>query len=333
MHQEVMAGRRQDWAQTSTGVGHQIRPGYYFPDSEFKTLLREPLPPSLAKQSEVTKDKPYLTTKEYFHDSKKPGLLYHDAIHKKAPGHWRVTYMKDLTEKLGQGGWRRPLTMGNQASEMKDQYQAKKHEVKEPYNFEEVYHPQGFLLQDHHKEGPSKVGAASTQNPKLQGKLFYVKDTGVLNLLDPYLSTTQRDHRFFTQAEQEAYPKKNVPTYWECEEYPKAWGHGLHHNPLPKDTVPRDKLPMRDTTRFPTATRVPRIPKAHVPVPHGGLKSEQTEMYQAPSHVNMKENYYKPVDTPFKLPAPGSKSVFTAPKMYDTEYQNVGSRKPITLTK
>lgn len=333
MHHEVLHGRRQDWAQTSSGVGHQIRPGYYFPDSEFKTLLREPLPPQLAKQSEVTNDKPYLTTKEYFHDKKKPGLLYHDTQQKKPPGHWKVTYMKDLTEKLGQGGWRQPLTMGNQSSEMKAQYQNKKPEVKAEYNFDEVYHPQNFLLQDHHKEGPSKVGAPATQNPKLQGKLFYVKDKGVLNLLDPYLSTTQRDHRFFTQGEQEAYPKKNVPTYWECEEYPKAWGHGLHHNPLPKDNVPRGKQPMRDETMFPTATRVPRIPKAHVPVPHSGLKSLQAESYQHPSHINMKENFYKPVDTPFKLPEPGSKSVFTAPKMYDTEYQNVGSRKPITLTK
>ena len=36
MHQEVKSGHRQDWHQTSTGVGHHIRPGYYFPDSEFK---------------------------------------------------------------------------------------------------------------------------------------------------------------------------------------------------------------------------------------------------------------------------------------------------------
>lgn len=28
--------RRQDLHQTSTGVGHQYRPGYYFPSSNFK---------------------------------------------------------------------------------------------------------------------------------------------------------------------------------------------------------------------------------------------------------------------------------------------------------
>ena len=47
--------------------------------------------------------------------------------------------------------------MGNQCSEMKAQYNNRKPEVKDGYKFEEVYHPQNFLLQDHHKEGPSKV--------------------------------------------------------------------------------------------------------------------------------------------------------------------------------
>lgn len=336
MHQEIKYNERQDaknWQHTSTGVGHHYRPGYYFPDSEFKTLLREPLPPNLAKEDEVTRDKPYLTTKEYFHDQKFPGLLYKDHQHKKAPGHWKVTYMKDLTEKLGQGGWRRPLTMGNQLSEMKAEYQAKNPEVRDKYNFEEVYRPQNFLLQDHHKEGPSKTGVPSTQNPKLQGKPFYVKDKAILNVLDPYLSTTQRDHRMFPKDEVNGYPRKDVPTYWQCEEYTKAWGHGLHHNPLPKDNVPRDKLPMRDEMVFPTATKIPRLPKSLVPVPHAGLKTLYGESFQTPSHVNMKENYYCPVDTPFKLPDPNTKSIYTAPKMYKTEYQNIGCRNPITVTK
>lgn len=34
------AQRRQDLFQTSTGVGHQYRPGYYFPSTNFKVLIR-----------------------------------------------------------------------------------------------------------------------------------------------------------------------------------------------------------------------------------------------------------------------------------------------------
>ena len=34
---EVKAAHvRQDWHQTSTGVGHHWKPGYYFPDTKFK---------------------------------------------------------------------------------------------------------------------------------------------------------------------------------------------------------------------------------------------------------------------------------------------------------
>lgn len=33
----------------------------------------------------------------------------------------------------------------------------------------------------------------------------------------------------------------------------------------------------------------------------------------------------------FSIIEPGTKSVMTAPKMYNTEYQHVGSNKPITV--
>ncbi|CAG5118486.1 unnamed protein product [Candidula unifasciata] len=312
MHQEVKYDEHQEarnWHLTSTGVGHHYRPGYFFPDSEFKTLLRDPLPPKLAAEDEVTKDKPFLTTKEYFHDRKFPGLLYSNSLHKKAPGHWNVDYIKDLAEKLGQRGGRRPLTMGNQQSEMKDQYQAKPPEVREKYNFEDVYSPLNFTLQEHFK-----AEAPSIQNPKIRQRPFLLKNKGVLNRLDPYLSVTHRDYPLFSPSELSAYAKKDVPA---------NMGQGLQCK----------SLPMRDEVVFHDATTIPRLPKANVPVPHGGLKTLYTDSYQAPSHVNMKENYYCPVDTPFRLPDPGSKSVYTAPKMYNTEYQNIGSRKPVTVSK
>ena len=69
----------------------------------------------------------------------------------------------------------------------------------------------------------------STQNKKLQGKPYFVRDKAVLDLLDPYLTTTNSCHRAFKPKELDRYPKKDIATYWECEEYPKAWGHGLKH--------------------------------------------------------------------------------------------------------
>ncbi|KAK3102684.1 hypothetical protein FSP39_013124 [Pinctada imbricata] len=332
---EIKSDPRQDWQLTSTGVGHHYRPGYYFPSSDFKTLVGEPVPPPLAKQDEITRDQMFDTTYKKYHDHKYDKGVYDNPIHKKAPGHWKVTYVKDLAEKLDKGGWRRPLTIGNQMTETQEQFRNASG-VRQEYHFQDdasagLNLHQPYNLSDHHSDGPSKYGQGTTQNPKLQGQPFYVRDKGVLRLLDPYLTTTHKDHRSFQPNELKKYPKKDVATYWECEEYPKAWGHGLKHNPIPKDNVPREPLPMVDPTWFKSRTKIPRQPKAMLPVPHAGLKPLYTDSYVKPSDVKAKENFFCPVDTPFTLPDPGSKSVFTAPKMYDTEYQHVGSKKPITV--
>ena len=78
--------------------------------------------------------------------------------------------------------------------------------------------------------------------------------------------------------------------------------HCFFCSPLPKTSVPREQLPMRDTTVFTTKTKVPRPPKALVPVPHGGLKSEQQDKFVRPSDVKAKEANFCPIDTPFSLP-------------------------------
>ena len=65
-----------------------------------QAMLREPLPPPLAKPDEVTRDQHFKTTTGAFHDPKHPSLLYGERIHKKAPGHWKVNYVKDLAEKV-----------------------------------------------------------------------------------------------------------------------------------------------------------------------------------------------------------------------------------------
>ena len=63
----------------------------------------------------------------------------------------------------------------------------------------------------------------------MAGKEFFVPDQAVVDLLDPYLTTTNKTHRRFKPKEWAGVAKKDVPTYWACEEYPKAWGHGPHH--------------------------------------------------------------------------------------------------------
>lgn len=54
---------------------------------------------------------------------------------------------------MGKGGWRQPLTMGNQSSETQAEFNARAG-LSEPIDFKG---PQPFNLQAHHNEGPSKV--------------------------------------------------------------------------------------------------------------------------------------------------------------------------------
>ena len=75
-----------------------------------------------------------------------------------------------------------------------------------------------------------------------------------------------RYHRTFSQGELGRYPKKDVATYWQCEDYPKAWGHGMRNNPLPRRLNRTDPGPMRDRTLFRSATTIPRIPQSLQPV-------------------------------------------------------------------
>ena len=63
-------------------------------------MLRNPLPPPLVVQDEVTRDEHYKTTANKFYDYKHPSVLYDGLIHKKAPGHWKVNFIKDLSEKV-----------------------------------------------------------------------------------------------------------------------------------------------------------------------------------------------------------------------------------------
>jgi hypothetical protein len=69
----------------------------------------------------------------------------------------------------------------------------------------------------------------TTENDKMKGREFYIKNKGILDLNDPYITSTGAAHRRFKPKELGGYAKKDSATYWDCEEYPKGWGHGLKH--------------------------------------------------------------------------------------------------------
>ncbi|ELU15411.1 hypothetical protein CAPTEDRAFT_224565 [Capitella teleta] len=317
--------------QTSTGKGHHWRPGYYFPHSNFQRTADCPLPPELVKPSEIDNAQHYKTSTGTAHDFKTTGGPYGNQSqeYKRAPALYKVDYVNDHHDKLQAGGWKKPLTMGNQTSETHDRFRAEPDVLAErPRDF--AVNPQGFVLSNHHTNGPSKKVLPTTENDKMKGREFYVKNKGILDLNDPYLTSTASAHRRFKPKELNGYPKKDIATYWGCEEYPKSWGHGLKHNPVPKSLILKEQPPMRDEMVFKFPTKVRRIPPITNHVPHAGLQTEYGNHFKKPGDVRCKEGEYTPVDTPFVLPEAGSKSTFAAPKMYKTEYTNIGSNRPIT---
>ncbi|OCT70934.1 hypothetical protein XELAEV_18037848mg [Xenopus laevis] len=302
--------RSQDWHLTSTGVGLNHTAPTSFPPPHIRSSLSDPLPAGLDKTDEVTAYDELLNTYETTtgsnHNRKYPGPR-----HPIAPPHWKVHYNKDLWDKA------QPTLANFHAG------------------------PQPFSLSNHHGGGPSQSIVPTTENKVLSGETFYIRDGGALRLNDIYASTTACDFRAFNAKELEGYPKKDILTYWqagdysdEAEDYPKAWGHGLKENPLPKKAHPilRRPPPMRDVTQFPIATKLPRIPPRAVPVPNRGLKTLAQESYQSPLDVKRSRDVYFPLECPWTIPRQGPlPEIMVVPKMYHTEYETYGGERPITV--
>lgn len=70
--------------------------------------LRNPIPPNLVQHPEICHTEHYKTTTGTVHDVKQQGCSYGnlDPLYKKAPGHWKVHYNKDLHEKVAYYSWK-----------------------------------------------------------------------------------------------------------------------------------------------------------------------------------------------------------------------------------
>ncbi|XP_051899177.1 uncharacterized protein LOC127585615 [Pristis pectinata] len=327
--------RRPDLHLTSSGVGLHHSPGRYWPPSDFRFFFKDPLPPKLRELNAIHPYDEvfncYETTTGSAHNLKTIGGVLGHPRHVKARNHWNVHYMKDLSEKLSRRDWKTALNMANQTSEMKDKFTGRL-----PQSMDTAFRagPQPFPLDNHLNNGPSKNIVASTENAALAGKEYYVRDKDVLRLNDIYLSTTNKDFRAFKKEELEGFPKKDVVTFWQTEDYPKVWGHGLKENPLPKEAqrIVRQPGPMIDPAVFPAPTRIPRQPKHLPPVPNRGLKTLFQESYQPPSDVKRTQDVFCPLRAPWVVTQEASvPEIMSVPLMYKTEYMTYGSKRPVIM--
>lgn len=63
-NQTFLADRGQNLFQTSSHTAHHYRPGFYFPSSNFKPVLMEPIPKSLNLKDQVLPETHFQTTKK-----------------------------------------------------------------------------------------------------------------------------------------------------------------------------------------------------------------------------------------------------------------------------
>jgi len=329
MQNTLTEDRGQNLFTTSTHTAHHWRPGFYFPSSNFKTVIMDPIPPSLNSKDQVLPNIHFATTNNTYHDNKYPNQdLYNDALAlkqvKPLPS-YKVNYLYDVVEKLNAKP-RRPLTMAFQKSEYKNQYEEQESEL--AYEFDRPLHGRNYLDEDEKTNKFTEIIYDGNVKPTVPyRKPVDPSQIGVFNLLDPYLTTYNKEHKKWTKDQQNGIGKKNAVTIYDTEEATKAWGFGLKQNPIEEN--PRKNLPMRDDIWFKSETKQRQVHHPPQNVPHCGMTTEMKENYTIPSDVKAKEAKLCPIDTPFILPAHGLKSAYSTPGMYRSEYTNIGRGRPV----
>uniref|UniRef100_A0A336M112 CSON009834 protein n=1 Tax=Culicoides sonorensis TaxID=179676 RepID=A0A336M112_CULSO len=145
----------------------------------------------------------------------------------------------------------------------------------------------------------------------------YSNEKGKLKYLDPFVSTTNLNHIYFTEEMQKGIAKKDAITFWDWLQYPKTkLGFGLKEYPY-KDC--KKILPMYDKSKFLHEIKDRELPKRMKFVPNNSFKTES------------RINYQIPVEKVFLYDKSHGKPIVyeTGIEIKDTEYKMIGSGKPI----
>ncbi|XP_065835403.1 stabilizer of axonemal microtubules 3-like [Oscarella lobularis] len=267
---------RLDLEQTSSGKGHAYRPNDPFPPRDFESKGALPLPPKLSTDDKVPASDHFQTTTGLAHDYKPHGTILTHPLHKKAPGSWKVDYISEAAQKIGEKPWRKPLTMGVESSEMRDKYRG---ETTLPRVTGEPQLLEGMesdgLMPSTLKEHQIHIHPIGKKQPEGSDEKFAIRDVGAMKVNEPYMTTSHKTHRPFTKVELGRYPRQDAATWWQCEDYPKAWGFGAKQNPLPK-TLVSGQDQMNATETMSQITQPARVP-------HGGIESLAAASYTWPS--------------------------------------------------
>lgn len=297
-------GTWPSWRLTSSGVAHhRIPPLSFLPSSTLQSVVQTPLPAASKQDPHIWAFDEVIsrweTTSRTAHSPKSRGG---PCAQPKAPEHEdprRTLGIKSLAEKLRRHEGRGvPLITKYQISETKAQYKDWQDLVQSAPLFTEPQLPE---LTDHHRGGPSQALIPWTKNPEMAGRPFTVNKMGMLDRLQPYLTTSARD---FTRNLSGCPRQKSVMGH--------SWPKPASHREL--ESKPR----VRPARARPTQPVVPYL----------GALSLTRESYGPLAHPLRSMDRFCPVDAPWggphRKPVP---SLYSVPKAYRTENSRYGSAR------
>lgn len=320
MQNPLEEDRGSDLFKTSTHTGHHWRPPTYFPSSNFQRVVMDPIPKTLNVKDQVLPETHFQTTTKVFHDNKFPNQdIYNEPLslrQTKALPSYKVNYIFDVVEKLNSKP-RRPLTMAFQKSEYKNEYEEVESEL--AYEYDRPLHTKKYLINDEHRERATEIAFDDTFKSDVPPKRpIDPSQIGVLNLLDPYMTTYNKEHRKWTRDQLKNEAKQDAITIYDTENLKNADYLNKNQNL---------SLNMRDEIWFKSDVKSRNVHRPLKPVPNSGLISETKEMFVTPNDIKAKQTHLCPVNTPFITPTASTKAIYGTHEMYNSEYTNIGRGK------
>ncbi|XP_067004671.2 uncharacterized protein [Anabrus simplex] len=293
-----------DW-QTSTGVGHKFIP----PVSEFHESKKVPLPKQLREKDFLVQDSSLKSTARTDHAVKFPdpaSVRYGRAGHNQL-----LHFQRNFKEKMVVGNFT-PM-----------------HPGKTEYN-------QNFKWNDAASHPSPVFGKVQPPNPHATYKTVLLgrdeqmgvplSASSVHKHMDPYVTTTQLVHRPFTWRElSNIVNRKNIVTFYDYSGLPKVKGFGPRGGYFTGPDIPVRKDPVYDSLIFKTGCKIKIVPPKTLPVPNKGSRTETKDQFQSP-HGRFCLHQW---DVGVESPHPSKWDPTSLPDPYVTEYQHIGSGRPV----
>ncbi|XP_055002438.1 uncharacterized protein LOC101538941 [Sorex araneus] len=295
-----------DWHLTSSGVAHHLIPPIGFYPANVQSTIGDPLPLGVRHDlhvwdfDEVISRWETTSGKAYEHKNLSGPLAQPRASELSDPR--RTMGMKELSGKFRHSGCSFPQIVRQRCSETKAQYTGW------PNVDPRVPASAGLqflaLVSGH--------GGRLSQSPELAGRIFRVKDRGILDRHQPYLSTMTKDFQPFSEKELSESPFGESPAA-------RAWAL-------------EQRLSQHSWQDRPLGIRASRVGPVGPVVPHRGALSETRESYGPPVPPLDRLNLLCPLTLPWGglhwNPVPGIHSV---PHAYSTENSQYGSSRPALI--